>query len=236
VIYSVPLDEVDNEFDINETGQKLIQTLNINNNLPFDLYNEVYDISFVRLPLKASELESKINEPSMKPFEIISTYINRIGFNHPKKIYIIFLDSPMSCGNNSCDTSYDWVKSRNNVIAVWINSEKSQNSSSIILNKESIINNINTALTQSKSLFSGDKDYQNSLPPHWDYNEQCIMLGKTDGEKIYKKYFNNFKLKDTIEKIKNDNFMYKLETSNSLKIIYFGNLIVKENKTWCVKN
>ena len=236
VIYSVPLDEVDNEFDINESGQKLIQTLNINNNLPFDLYNEAYDISFVRLPLKTSELESKINEPSTKPFEIISTYINRIGFNHPKKIYIILLDSPMSCGNNSCNTSYDWVKSRNNVIAVWINSEKSQNSSSIILNKESIINNINTALTQSKSLFSGDKDYQNSLPPHWDYNEQCIMLGKTDGEKIYKKYFNNFKLKDTIEKIKNDNFMYKLETSNSLKIIYFGNLIVKENKTWCVKN
>ena len=227
-IYLVTKSDPDNELDINISGQKLLNTINQDEKFSIDSIKNNYDISFNRLPLEKSEIESGKNESPDKPFEIISTYINKIGFNHPKKLYIVIMDSEMNCGKALCDIKSDWTERRSNVIIAWTKVLKVDNDKSI----NDLSEKIKISLDESKSLFSANK--VNTLPKHWSDNEHCIMLGKTDGSQIEKTFFNNFKLKNTIEKIKDSNFKYQIKTVGLTKEIYFGNLIIKNNSTWCV--
>ena len=228
-IYLLTGSDPDNELDINMSGQKLLNIINEDKKFSIDSFKDNYDISFSRIPLEKSEIESGENESPDKTFEIISTYVNKIGFNDPKKLYVIIMDSEMNCGKALCDIKNDWDQRRSNVIIVW---------TKVVEDNETLINNlsdkIKSSLVESRSLFSSNNI--NTLPKNWSNNEHCIMLGKTDGSLIENMFFNNFKLKNTIEKIKDSNFKYEVKTVGLTKEIHFGNLTVKNNTTWCVDN
>ena len=89
---------------------------------------------------------------------------------------------------------------------------------------------------------SKNKNFE--FPAAKEITEHCIIMGKLDGGTIFNQFFKDPKLQETINKIKNNEFAYKDETENYysesngliyFQKLYFGNLIIYDNETWCLK-
>ena len=242
MIYVLPYDSDDNEFDINGKGQQFLDELKkelykkSNNNIHFDYgENNNHDISFARIPLNYSEIITEPKENELDSIEIISTYLSRIGFNNPKKLYLAVLDKSMICGKKTCKINNPILKTGKNIL-ISSRYDFKNNQEYLISNKDQIKMIVN-AVDLSKN-----RNFE--FPVNQEMTEHCIIMGKLDGEKIFNTFFLDTRLQNTINKIKNNEFSYKVETENyyseSNELIYsqklyFGNLIIYDNETWCLK-
>ena len=242
MIYVLPYDINDQEFDINGKGQQFLDELKkelnkrSNNKIHFDYdENNKHDISFARIPINYSKILSESKKNELDSIEIISTYLSKIGFNNPEKLYLAVLDKPMICGKETCKINNPNLKKRQNII-VSSRYDIKNNQEYIISNKDKV-NLIINAVDLSKN-----KNFE--FPANKEITEHCIIMGKLDGGKIFNQFFKDPKLQETISKIKNNEFKYKQETKNyysesdqliSFQKLYFGNLIIYDNETWCLK-
>ena len=242
MIYALLYDSDDREFDINGKGQQFLDELkkelykNSNNNIHFDYdENNNHDISFARIPLNYSEIITEPKNNGLDPIEMISTYLSRIGFNNPEKLYLAVLDQSMICDKKTCEINNPNLKKGHNII-VSSRYDIKDNQEYLISNKDKV-NLIINAIDLSKN-----KNFE--FPAAKEITEHCIIMGKLDGEKIFNQFFKDPKLQETISKIKNNEFKYKQETKNyysesdeliSFQKLYFGNLIIYDNETWCMK-
>ena len=242
MIYILTNDGNDSEFDISGKGEQFLNELKkelyekLNKNIHFDYdKNNKHDISFARIPLNHSEIFSKPNENELNSTEIISTYLSKIGFNNPNKLYLAILDKPMMCGSEPCKTNKPNLKKGHNII---ISSRYDiKNNQEYLMSNKDQIQIIIDAVDLSKN-----KNFK--FPTGKEIKEHCIMIGKLEGKKIFNQFFQDPKLQETINKIKSSEFEYKQETENyysesnkliSFQKLYFGNLIIYDNETWCLK-
>ncbi len=241
-IYILTNDGDDNEFDISGKGEQFLNELEkelyekLSKNVLFDYdENNKHDISFARIPLNHSEIFSESKENGLNSLEIISTYLSKIGFNNPNKLYLAILDKPMICGNKNCKTKIPNLKKGHNII---ISSRYGiKNNQEYLKTNEEQIQLIVDAVDSSKN-----KNFK--FPEGKKIKEHCIIMGKLEGRKIFNQFFKDPKLQETINKIKNNEFEYKQETEKyyseadkliSFQKLYFGNLIIYDNETWCLK-
>ena len=242
MIYILTNDGNDNEFDISGKGEQFLNELEkelyekASKKIHFDYdENNKHDISFARIPLNHSEIFSKPKENELNSIEIISTYLSKIGFNNPNKLYLAILDKPIICGHEACKINNPNLKKGLNIM-ISTRYDIKNNQEYLITNQDQIQMIIDAVdLSKNKNFkFPADKEMK----------EHCIIMGKLEGGKIFNQFFQDPKLQETINKIKSSEFEYKQETKNyysesdkliSFEKLYFGNLIIYDNETWCLK-
>jgi len=189
----------------------------------------------VRIPLNHSEIFSIPKENELDSIEIISSYLSKIGFNNPNKLYLAILDKPITCGKEPCKINNPNLKKGLNIIISTRYDIK--NNQEYPINNKDQIQMIIDAVDLSKN-----KNFK--FPADKEKKEHCIIMGKSEGGKIFNQFFQDPKLQETISKIKSSEFEYKQETKNyysesdeliSFQKLYFGNLIIYDNETWCLK-
>ena len=182
MIYVLLYDSDDREFDINGKGQQFLDELkkelykNSNNNIHFDYdENNNHDISFARIPLNYSEIITEPNDNGLDPIEMISTYLSRIGFNNPKKLYLAVLDQSIICDKKTCEINNPNLKTGKNIL-IRSRYVSKNNQEYLISNKDQIKMIIN-AVDLSKI-----RNFK--FPINQEMTEHCIIMGKLDGKKI----------------------------------------------------
>ena len=141
----------------------------------------------------------------------------------------------MICGKKTCKINNPILKIGKNIL-ISSRYDFKNNQEYLMSNKDQIQMIIN-AVDLSKN-----RNFE--FPINQEMTEHCIIMGKLDGKKIFNTFFLDTKLQETINKIKNNEFAYKDETENYysesneliyFQKLYFGNLIIYDNETWCLK-